>query len=411
MWKDLGLTQLDSMGKSSLSQLRNRGADLVIVGSYTDLEDGRIHVNVDIQDTAAGETIDSLVADGTEGEIAQLGTEIGRRLRTKMGLGQISPEKERQIALAQPSSDAAQSYSEGLAKLRAYEPMQARSFLERAVKIDSAFPYAHAELAEALSMLGYDLKAKDEAKKAFDLSGSLSFEDHTSIEGRYRGIATNWPAAIAAYQQLYKYSPENLNYGLNLAQAQRSAGQGQDALVTLAALRKLPKPEGDDPRLDLEEAETAASLGDLNRGLAVAANAVGKAKATGARLLESRSLYWSCDAYRRLGQMDQAKQACEGAKKIAIDLEDNLDTARAVNGLANIRSDQGDLDGARELFEQALELGRRIGDQRDISGALNNIGIILSGQGRLREAKEKYDEALNIQRDIGFKAEIPNTLG
>jgi len=68
------------------------------------------------------------------------------------------------------------------------------------------------------------------------------------------------------------------------------------------------------------------------------------------------------------------------------DLEDNLNAARAINGLANIRSDQGDLDGARQLFEKALELGRKIGDQRDVSGALNNIGFMLSSQGKLTEA-------------------------
>ena len=356
MSKDLGIKEFGSMGKNTLNGIHSRGADIVIVGSYTDLADKRIHLNVEIQDTEAGETVDSLVAEGTEGEISQLIMETGQRLRTKMGLGQISPDKERQIALAQPSPEAAPSYSEGLAKLRAYEPMQARSFLERAIIIRSAhFPFAHSALAEAWLILGYDQKAKDEAKKAFELSGGLSFEDHTSIEGRYRGIATQWPAAIEAYKQLYTYSQnQKLDYGLKLAEGQRSAGQGQAALATLAELRKLPKPEGADPRIDLEEAETADGLGDLKRVLTAAANAAAAAKAKNARLLESRSLTWSCVASRKLGEMEKGKQACEQARKIANDLDDKLGTARALNNLANILSDQGDLDGARRLFEQAL---------------------------------------------------------
>ena len=57
------------------------------------------------------------------------------------------------------------------------------------------------------SVLGYDQKAKDEAKKAFELSANLSFEDRTSIEGRYRGIASDWPAAIRSItNKLYDYS-------------------------------------------------------------------------------------------------------------------------------------------------------------------------------------------------------------
>jgi tetratricopeptide (TPR) repeat protein/class 3 adenylate cyclase/TolB-like protein len=409
MWKDLGL-RLDSMGKTSLSRLHSRGADIVIVGSYTDQEGGRIHVNMDIQDTAAGETVGSLAVDGTEAAISQLIREAGQRLRTKMGLGEISPEKERQIALAQPSPEAAPFYSDGLARLRAYEPMQARSYLGRAAIIDSAFPYAHAALAEAWLILGYDQNAKVEAKKASELSANLSFEDQTSIEGRYRAISTNWPAAITAYQQLYKFSPQNVDYGLKLAEVQRSAGKGQDAIRTLATLRKLPKPEGSDPRIDLEEAETAASIGNLKRGLAAAATAAAKAKDTGARLLESRSLTWSCVAHRRLGEIAQAKLACEEARKIAAELGDKLGTARALNNLANILKRQGDPDGAKRLYEQALALGREIGAQRDVSGALNNLGIILSGQGELALAKQRYGEALKIQQEIGFKAEMPNTL-
>ncbi len=410
IWHDLGLKELNSMSEGTLSRVHQRGADIVIVGSYTDLAGGRIHLNIAIQDTGAGETVDSLVADGTEAEITQLIAQSGERLRSKMGLGSISPEKERQLALSQPSPEAAPAYSEGIARLRTYEPLQARSFLERAVLIDPAFPFAHSALGEAWLVLGYDQKAKDEARKAFELSKNLSFEDRTSIEGRYRRIISDWPAAMMAYQQLYKYS-QNLDYGLKLAEVQRSAGKGQDALATLASLRKLPKPEGADPRIDLEEAETAASLGDVKRGLTAAANAARAAKASGARLLESRSLIWSCVAFRRLGQMDNGKQACEQARKIAADVEDKLGAARAVNNLATIAGARGDLDGAKRLFEQALDLGRSIGTQRDVAGALNNIANILATQGDLAQASQRYEEALTIEQEIGFKTEIPRTLG
>jgi len=410
MRKDLGLTEPDSMSTTTLARLNKRGADLVVVGSYTDLRDGRIHLNVVIQDTKQGETTDSLIADGTEGEITQLIAQTGVRLRGKMGLGTISSEKERQLALSQPSSDAAQFYAEGLVQLRAYEPMRARALLEKAVLVDPTYPFSHSALAEAWLVLGYDQKAREEARKAFELSSGLSLEDHLSIEARYRGIATEWPAAIAAYEQLYRYSEMKVDYGLKLAEAQRSAGKGHDALATLAALRKLPKPAGQDPRIDLEEAEVSASLGDLKRGLTVAASAVRSARATGARLLESRALIWNCVAFRKLGQLENAKQACTQAQLMASELRDKLAAARAVNNLANIANDQGNLDGARRLFEQALTLAREIGAQRDVSGALNNIGLVLSSQGQLAEAKKHYEEALRIQREIGFKSEIPNTL-
>lgn len=77
------------------------------------------------------------------------------------------------------------------------------------------------ESLEALSirLLGYDAKATDEAKKAFDLSASLAREDRLAIEGRYYEAATNWPKAIDIYQTLWRFAPDNLDYGLRLARS------------------------------------------------------------------------------------------------------------------------------------------------------------------------------------------------
>jgi hypothetical protein len=48
-------------------------------------------------------------------------------------------------------------------------------------------------LAQAWSQLGYDKKAEEEAKKAFDLSANLTREQHLSVEGRYREFAHDFP--------------------------------------------------------------------------------------------------------------------------------------------------------------------------------------------------------------------------
>src|SRR5262249_24790224 len=151
-----------------------------------------------------------------------------------------------------------------------------------------------------------------------------------------RFMASDWAESIAAYDQLYKYSPDKLEYGLKLAEVQRSSGRGRAGLVTLTSLRRtLPKPDADDPRIDLEEAETSAALGDYAGGQKRALAAVSKAGASGARLLQSRALYWSCIAHRSVGELAKAKETCEEARKIDVDLGDRLGTARAVNGLAN----------------------------------------------------------------------------
>ena len=159
-----------------------------------------------------------------------------------------------QVRSSLPSSvEAARLYSEGLAKLRIFEAMAARDLLEKAVAADPKFPMAHTALASAWSALGYDSKARQEAKLAFDLSAELSPQEKLVAEGRFREANREWPRAIEVYQTLRRSFPDTLEYGLRLASVQSFSGGGKDALATLESLRQLPLGEGADSRIDLEE--------------------------------------------------------------------------------------------------------------------------------------------------------------
>jgi tetratricopeptide (TPR) repeat protein/class 3 adenylate cyclase len=414
MWKNLGLSRLESFSKSTLSQLKRSGADWVVVGSYRDLGKSggsQIHVRVDLQDASEGETILSIDEKGTEAELDSLVARAAARLRVKLGLGELSPEKNRQLEMAQAPPGIREAYYLGLRKLQEdYDPGQARSYLERTVKLEPAFPLGHYALAEAWSELGYDQNATNEAKQAVDLSQGLSFEDQQSIKGRYYTMAAKWKEATQAYEQLYHFDQGNLEYGLQLAKAQWSAGQGNDALATLNALRKLPQPEGGDPRIDLTEAEISKSRGDIKGALKAADLAAAKAKNSGARLLRARALHWSCATLRTMGEPDKAKLACEESRSISRDLGDKLGIARAATGLGNIQFDRGDLEAANRLYGEALENAKIIGAKKDISGALHNLGMVSDVQGNLEVAKQRYQEALGIQQEIGDRAESAKTL-
>ena len=59
-----------------------------------------------------------------------------------------------------------------------------------------------------------------------------------SVEGAYRETAREWKQAIEIYQTLFRFFPDNLEYGLRLANAQNSSGAPKDALATIDTLRK-----------------------------------------------------------------------------------------------------------------------------------------------------------------------------
>ena len=89
-----------SLSKRALGQLKSFGADFVVVGSYRDLgkaAGGEIQLIVELQDAGEGETIFTDTEKGTEAELDRLVARSASRLREKLGLGELSPERTRQL--------------------------------------------------------------------------------------------------------------------------------------------------------------------------------------------------------------------------------------------------------------------------------------------------------------------------
>ena len=240
---DLALPDAESLAAETLSKVHSiLGANLVVLGSYLDL-DGQIRVDVRVQDAAAGETVAKFSQVGTEAQLFDLVRHLGETLRNECGAGEVTPEQATSIRASEPvNTEAAKLYAEGLAKLRSFDTMQARDLLTQAVGKDPAYAMAHEALAEVWSQLGYDDKAKEESRRAFELSAGLSRQDALGIEARFREETREWTRAVDIYHSLWTVFPDDPEYGLRLAAAQVSAGRGQDALLTISALRKIAAP-------------------------------------------------------------------------------------------------------------------------------------------------------------------------
>ena len=203
-------------------------------------------------------------------------------------------------------------------------PRKARDLLVEAAHVEPANAMVHSALAQAWKALGYDERAKQEAKQALDLSAGLSRERRLLIEARYRETIGERDRAVEIYGALFRFFPDNLDYGLRLSIAQTAAGKGQDALSTLATLRKLPPPTRDDPRIDLQESMAAESLGDFHKTEQLAAAAVEKGERQGASLLAARARFQRGWALERLGQLQQATAVLSQAEHEFTRAGDNL---------------------------------------------------------------------------------------
>jgi tetratricopeptide (TPR) repeat protein len=412
---DLALSDADSFGRETLARIRNHlGSDLVVLGSYLAVKDaeGRIRLDLRLQDTAAGETVAAASATGTEAELIDLITRVGADLRQKLAIEPASGSRALEVRASLPATPAgARFYAEGLAKLRLFEARQARELLEKAVGADPGYAPAHSALAAAWSALGYDANARAQARQAVDRSAGLSREERLSIEARYHELSRDWPKAIDSYRTLAGFFPDSLDYGLHLASVLVSAGRANEALTTIENLRQLPPPAGDDARIDLAETRAAAGLGDFKRDLAAAQRAAAKGQARGARLVVAQAKSAEGFALERLGRLDEAMSALAQAQELFTAAGDRLGAAGAVQMSGTVLLDKADYAGARRSYDAALFAFRQLGAQQRIAATLNNIGNVLYDQVQLEEAKKHYEEVLRIDREIGDRAGAAGALG
>lgn len=454
METELALQPTATPSATILSAIRrNLGADIVISGAYADLgtqDGGQVRLDIRAQDARTGEVIASVSESGRADEILAVVSRAGTRLRDGLQLevSSLGDEAARQATPANPG--AARAYSDGLALLRRGNLFQARILLQECLRIDPNFAPGHAALSDADSRLGYESQARDEARRAYELSSGLSGEEtRLAIEAQYRMTNAEPNRAAEIYARLLARHPDDIEVGLQLAEAQRKADRTADALQTIQDLRNLPAPESQDPRIDIAAVYAMANRADYRQGAALAADAARKASAAGARLLYAHAislesgLDWylgdarwrvlseeargiceqlgdkGCVAaiFRRMGNADFAALDLEGADRnfaqalaIAREIGSLAEETNVLNGMALVSHARANLTHAEEIDDRLLAIGRQTGNLRLEQASQANLADTLLEEGRIDAAYEKVETATSMARAVGDRAAIADDL-
>jgi len=202
---------------------------------------------------------------------------------------------------------------------------------------------------------------------------------------------------------LFDFFPDDIEYGLRLADAQTQAGQRNDALATIELLRKLPSPARDDARIDLAEEMNYIRLGQYATARGVAVRAVAKSRTSGFDLLLARALYLESACLAPLGEGENAIAAAEEARKIYDTVGDQWGVSNALEYIAYVHSMRGEWKEAQKLYEQALAVNRRIGSKTGEAIDLTSIAAERGARGDVEGGKKLNEQALVIYREIGDK--------
>lgn len=387
---------------------RALGADLLAHGSFASLPDGKLRVRVAVGD-AVGRGRGEAQEQGSEEDLIEVVSRLARTVRQAAGVpGEASASRS-----PLPRDPlAARLYAEGLRHLRQFDALAARERLEKAAAAAPESPVVQAALATCLVDLGLDGPARTAARRALDLSSDLPLHERLEVEALYRELSGEWERAVELRRLVWLSGPEDADHAALLVAAEVAAGRGREALGSMEEMRRAFP--GGDARLDLAEAQAAASVGESVRAEAAAARAVVAGRRAGARLLAAQALLVQADSLRRLGRGDEALAAVHEAHAAYLAAGDRGGAARALALRANVLWYKADFAGARAAAAQAAEMSRAVGDKKGLTRSLNTLAGLLSDDGKLQEARRLYTEALAASADSGDRdreAVAANNMG
>lgn len=415
MKKDLALQDGGSYSAEAISLIRkNLGVGLIIDGSYvvSSQETGKqIRLDLRVLDASTGQTISSLAETGNRARLFDFIATTGSDIREKLGLIKLSLDDTVALRASIPKNEkVGRLYIDGVEKLRQGDVVAAHRILNEAVDADPEYPLSHFALSAAWSTLGYEMKARQEAKLAMDLSPGLTREECLAIEANYGEINKDWNKAIKIYEALWLFARDNIDYGLHLTRAQISGGKGQDALNTLRTLRNTHAARSDDPRIDYLEAKAAESLGDFPHELAAADHAITRGREQKARRIVAQALIAKGWALDNMGKTKEAVEAGAEAQQIFAAIDDQSGVATALKNIGDALIDQGKPVESLASYRQALDVFRKVENQAGIEVSLNNIALVLKAQGNLAEAKKTFGESAAVCRMTGDKSREASAL-
>jgi hypothetical protein len=396
---------------AEVERLRARMGIAALARGSATFHDGRIALRLHLHG-AAGRALASFAGESADGELSELAGRAAAELRRALRLRQPGLEELQAAAAELPHKAAAiRGFGEGLRRMRLFDFVGAVESLKAAAAQEPEHPLLHAALSDAYDALGGSREAGKEAQLAFAAAAGTSRATRLSLEALTRERNGKSGQAIELRRALFTFFPDDVEHGLRLAHTQTQARKPADALATLAALRKLPAPASDDPRISLEEEGAASASSDHGKRLQAARRALAQARAqslpsleVSARLAESAALFG-------LGQSREALDGVGLARAAFERMGHRLGVCKALvaEGLYLMNLDK--LEQADQTLRKALDVARKEGFAYLENRALGHLAITAARRADFALARDWNRQALEAEKKVDDPVIHFNTVG
>ena len=207
-------------------------ADILVSGQYVK-QGEQIRIDATLQDLKR-ETTKPLNSEAPNqqalsGAVDKLADAIRQNLALSSDL--VKELQAQSFKATSTSVDALRDYNEGLQLLRQGNTLEAQKRLEAATKEDPKFALAYSRLGDAYAALGYESEAEQSSRHAVEYSQDLPLAERYLIEASHARITKDNAKAIAAYQNLEKSFPDNMDVQFALGSLYEDGGDLANARI------------------------------------------------------------------------------------------------------------------------------------------------------------------------------------
>lgn len=384
--------------------------DYLIRGTYLAAA-GDPLVRIDVVVSRRDTEVRRLSETAAPSAVRDLIDRLGKTIREALGLTAPTQSQVREIAGASPATaEGARIYSQALAKLAAFDGAAARDLLTQLTGLEPRFALGHAKLADAWSLLGFDVRAREAIDVAVGNLAGLPRPLQMQVNAQYFRITGDVRAAANTMAALVAYFPDNLEFVLQLAELELVVVPPAAVLKRVGSIRQAFTSSADDPALLLIEASALHRSGDFKGAAALAADTARRASQAGAHQLAARARLAEARAHQRMNNLKEGATANEEARRLFARAGDQSGYVSVLIQTGAERRAQQQYTEAESLLTEAMEIAKSIGSRQRLGGALTNLGLVRQDQHRDAEAVELFNDAVACYREIQADAFLARAL-